>query len=156
MTGRGLLLAELERIARSSCHVLRELHPDDFGFQPTPDLRTALELANQLGQLVILDLKLITGATADELKVLEDELWRESADDWCGHLRHGVEQVQRYMEELTFDAFENGSATAYYGRTQTNAKWLLDIISRLYHHRAQLYFYLRLLDYRITPQILET
>lgn len=155
MTGRGLLLAELERIARSCCRILRELHPDDFAYQPPGGLRSALEQANYLAQIIVQDFKTITGASADELKALEEQHWSESADDWCALLRQGNEQVRRYMEELTFDGFENGSATAYYGRTQTNAQWLVDIIGRLYHHRAQLYLYLRLMDYKLTPQILE-
>jgi uncharacterized damage-inducible protein DinB len=154
MTGRGLLLAELERIARSCCHIIRLAEPQHFDFAPQRNMRTLHELANHLAQIPLVDLRILGGAKQDEVQELEENLRREDAEAWCALLREGYSEVRRYMESLTFDAFENSSGTAFYGRTQTNAQWLLEIITHLYHHRSQLFTYLKLLGYPVNTKTL--
>lgn len=154
MTGRGLLLAELARIARSCCRLGRLTRPDDLEFRPKPGMRSLLELGNLMGSAPLVDLRILSGAKQDEVREYEDGLWRDAPEDWCDLLRDGYEQVRRYMEQLSFDQYENNSGTAYYGRTQTNAAWLLEIVTHLHHQRAQYFTYLRLLEYEVDPRIL--
>jgi uncharacterized damage-inducible protein DinB len=156
MTGRGLLLAELERVARNCCTLLRTVNPDDFGFQPQDNMRKLIEVANCLAQIPLVDLRIISGAKEKEIQDFEAELWSEDAEDWCAMLREGYAESRQYFETLTFDNYENGSATAFYGRTQTNAKWLLEMIAHLYHDRAQLFLYLKLLDYPVDSRALSS
>lgn len=154
MTGRGLLLNELERIARSCCRLGRLVEPGDMEFRPQPGMRTLAELGNHMAQSPLIDLRIISGAKQDEVQEFEDTLWRDEPAAWCELLREGLEQVRRYMETLSFDHFENSSCTAYYGRTQTNAQWLLEMIAHLYHDRAQFFTYLKLLGYTVDARIL--
>lgn len=154
MTGRGLLLAELERIARSCCRLGRLAQPGDLEQRPRDGMRSLLELGNLMGSALLVELRTISGAQQDEIRELEDGLWSDVPDDWCAQLRDGYEQLRHYMESLSFDQFENNSCTAYYGRTQTNAKWLLEMLTQLVHHRAQLFTCLKLLGYDIDPRIL--
>jgi len=154
MTGRGLLLAELERIARSCCHIARLARPDDYEFAPVRGMRTLFELSNHLAQIPLVDLRILSGAKQEEIRELEESLTRENVEGWCELLREGYSEVRRYMENLTFDAYENSSGTAFYGRTQTNSQWLLEIVTHLYHHRSQLFTYLKLLGYPVNTKTL--
>ena len=154
MTGRGLLLAELERIARSCCHILRQAAPEHYDFAPVRGMRTLHELSNHLAQIPLVDLRILRSSKQDEVRELEESLLREDADGWCALLREGYSEVRQYMENLSFDAYENNSGTAFYGRTQTNAQWLLEIITHLYHHRSQLFTYLKLLGYPVNTKTL--
>jgi uncharacterized damage-inducible protein DinB len=117
-------------------------------------MRTLLALANGVGQSLLIDARMLIGASQEEIADLESELWSDDQTAWCEMLRDGFEQLRRFMEELSFDQYENGSCTAYYGRTQTHASWLLEFLTHLCHQRAQLHLYLRLLGYKIDPQLL--
>jgi uncharacterized damage-inducible protein DinB len=154
MTGRGLLLAELERIARNCCQILRLARPDDYQFSPGRGMRTLFECCNHLAQIPLVDLRILRGAKQDEVRELEESLNREDVEAWCELLREGNSEVRRFMETLTFDAYENGSGTAFYGRTQTHAQWLLEIVTHMYHHRAQVFLYLKLLGYPVDTRTL--
>jgi uncharacterized damage-inducible protein DinB len=154
MTGRGLLLAELERIARSCCHIARMARPEDYDFAPLQNMRTLFELANHLAQAPLVDLRIMSGAKQEEIRELEENLTRDDAEGWCALLREGFSEVRRYMENLSFDQYENSSCTAFYGRTQTNAQWLLEMVTHLYHHRSQLFTYLKLLGYPVNTKTL--
>ena len=154
MTGRGLLLAELEHIVANCCRLLALIRAADHGYQPRPQMRTLLELANHLAQVPAADYRIMRGDAETQVSAYEEELRRESPDDWRSVMREGAADLARYVEHLTHDNYENGSCTAYYGRTQTNAQWLLEVITHIYHHRAQLFTYLKILGYDVNTRTL--
>ncbi len=154
MTGRSLLLTELERIAANVARMLALIKPEDFGYRPQDNMRTMLELANHLAQVPALDLRLIRGDKEPELVKRESELTRDTGADLGEVLREGVRDMLAFYEHLSFDEYENGSATAYFGRTQTHAEWLLEVITHMYHHRAQLFMYLKLNGYPVNTRTL--
>jgi uncharacterized damage-inducible protein DinB len=146
-----MLLTELEFICRNCARLCGLIEPGDYRFRPAGaegvdlgKMRNTLELANHLAQLPSIDLAIIRAVGEEDVQRLERELWREDAQALKGILREGYEELHRFMEKLTISEFETGSATAFYGRTQTYAQWLLEVITHLYHHRAQLYTYLKL------------
>lgn len=154
MTGRGMLLAELERMARNCCMLGRLVEARHLEWRPQPNMRSLIELANHLAQIPLVDLRILSGAKQEEVHELEDSLWRDNPEAWCTLLREGYTEVRQYMEALSFDQYENGSGTAYYGRTQTNGMWLLEIVTHLTHHRAQLFMYLKLNGYPVNTRTL--
>ena len=154
MTGRSLLLTELERIAANVGRMLAQLKPEHYGYSPHDGMRTLLELANHLAQIPAMDLRLLRGDKEPELARREEELTRESTAELGDVLREGVKDMAAYFEHLSFDDYENGSGTAYFGRTQTNAQWLLEVITHMYHHRAQLFMYMKLTGYPVDTRTL--
>jgi uncharacterized damage-inducible protein DinB len=154
MSGRGLLLSELEKITANAKRLLALARPEHYGWRPQEGMRTLAELANHLAQVPAVDYRLLRGDTEEQVAALEQELKRDDAEGWCAVLQEGAAQLLQYYERLTLDQFENGSGTAYYGRTQTNAQWLLEIITHLYHHRAQLFVYLKLNGYPVNTRTL--
>ena len=154
MTGRALLLSELERIAANVSRMLALIKPEHYGYRPQDNLRTLLELANHLAQIPAIDLRILRGDKEPEIVRCESELRRESSSELRDVLREGVRDMANYFEHLSFDDYENGSGTAFFGRTQTHAQWLLEAITHLYHHRAQLFMYLKLNGYDVNTRTL--
>ena len=152
MTGRGLLLSELEWIVGNCCRLIELLRKEHKDWQPQEGMRTLTELCNHLSQIPAVDLRIIKGDSEQEVCAREKELWRDNPGGWCEVMHEGTRDMIRYMEHLSFDDFENGSGMAYFGRTQTNAKWLLETINHVYHHRAQLFMYMKLNNYEVSTK----
>jgi uncharacterized damage-inducible protein DinB len=156
MTGRGLLLNELDWIVANCCRLFALVKPEHLSWTPREGLRTLKELANHLAQIPAVDLRIIKGDGELDIEKFERELDSESADRWCAAMKDGAREVRRFMELLSFDDYENGSATAYFGRTQTHARWLLEFVTHAYHHRAQFFMYLKLNGYEVGTRDLYT
>lgn len=154
MTGRGLLLNELERVAANSCRLFALIKPEHLGYRPREGMRSLAELGNHLAQVPTVDLRLLQGDDEGQIVELEKQLKREAPEEWIALLKEGAAELSRFIERLSINEFENGSGTAYYGRTQTHAQWLLEIITHLYHHRAQLFMYLKLNGYPVNTRTL--
>ena len=144
MTGRGLLIDELRWICRNCADLFKLLKPEQMDFRAHPDIRSVFELTNYLAQVPSVDLRIVRGDDEEKIRALEQELSRDNPAGWSEVLREGMEETTRYYEKQSLDEFENGSAMAYYGRTQTHARWLIETISRMYHHRSQLIFAMKL------------
>lgn len=144
MTGRMQLLDELGWITANCCRMLEEIPEDAYSFCPQEGMRSLAQLANHLAQVPAVDLAIMQGGKEKEIQDLEASLSRSNPADWVALMREGKDSLYRYMDHLSLDQYENSSGTAFYGRTQTNAQWLLEVITHLYHHRSQLYLYLKL------------
>ncbi|MDQ3024439.1 MAG: DinB family protein [bacterium] len=154
MTTKGLLLKEFEWIAASCARILALAKPDDLDFRPTDRMRSLRELGHHLAQIPAVDLAIMRGLKQEEVQAEEDRLTAEAEvvelpRGWHDVLGGGVKDLSRYMETLSMADFEAGSGSAFYGRTQTNAQWLLENITHLYHHRSQFFSYLKLLGYDV-------
>lgn len=158
MTTRSLLLTELAFIVRNSERLLGMLKPEHSDYRPAAAegvrIRSLSELANHLAQLPQVDLAIMRGLSEEEVGKLERELWRREPHELIRVLREGLAELNRFMEQMSMTQFEAGSGTAYYGRTQTYSGWLLETLTHMYHHRAQLFTYLKLLGYQVDTRTL--
>jgi len=154
MTGRLQLLEELRKITENCCRLLSLAREEHLDYRPQEGMRSLRELANHLAQVPAVDLTILKGATEKEVQEAERSLDRSDPAGWQEVLRDGQKELYRYIERLSLDEYENNSGTAFYGRTQTNAQWLLEIITHLYHHRAQFFMYLKLNGYDVSTKTL--
>jgi uncharacterized damage-inducible protein DinB len=154
MSTRALLLAELEWISGNCQRLIRMVKPEHLDYRPFPEMRSLLELLNHLAQIPAIDLLILRGAAEGEVQKAEQAWFRNTPDEAADALRQGSLALREYIDKLSLDQFENESGTAFYGRTQTNAKWLLEIVTHLYHHRAQLHMYLKLNGYPVNTRTL--
>lgn len=154
MTGRLQLLEELKRICENCCHLVGLAQDEHLDYRPLDGMRSLRELGNHLAQIPAIDLTILKGAKENEVQDAERSLDHPDPAGWCEVLREGQKELHRYMERLSLDEYENSSGTAFYGRTQTNAQWLLEIVTHLYHHRAQFFMYLKLNGYDVSTRTL--
>ncbi|MDQ7825218.1 MAG: hypothetical protein RDV48_20620 [Candidatus Eremiobacteraeota bacterium] len=52
---------------------------------------------------------------------------------------------EQFYGALTPEQYRNGIGRAFYGHEATLPEWLLEIITHGYHHRSQLFTYLKIL-----------
>jgi len=159
VTTKGLLLRELEWISGSCARLLALAKPDDLDFRPRDNMRTLRELGHHLAQIPAIDHAIMRGLKQEEVQAEEDKLTREAEErtlpaGWQGVIGSGVKDLARFMETLPMNEFEAGSGSAFYGRTQTYAQWLLETVTHLYHHRAQFFTYLKELGYDVGTRTL--
>jgi len=157
VTTKGLLLRELEWITGNVSRLLALVKPDDLDFRPNEKVRSLRELGHHLAQIPAVDLAIMRGLKQEEIHAEEDRLTREAEEralpaGWVGVLGGGAKDLGRFMETLSMHDFEAGSGSAFYGRTQTYAQWLLETITHLYHHRAQFFGYLKQLGYDVASR----
>jgi uncharacterized damage-inducible protein DinB len=159
VTTKGLLLKELEWISGSCARLLALVKPDDLEFRPKDNMRTLRELGHHLAQIPAVDLAIMRGLKQEEVQAEEDKLTQQAEQSglpggWQGVLGGGTKDLARFMETLSMADFEAGSGSAFYGRTQTHAQWLLESVTHLYHHRSQFFTYLKLLGYDVGTRTL--
>jgi uncharacterized damage-inducible protein DinB len=157
VTTKGLLLRELEWISGNVARLLTLVKPDDLDYRPAENMRTLRELGHHLAQIPAVDLAIMRGLKQEEVQAEEQRLTTEAEQralpaGWAGVIGSGSKDLARFMETLPMNEFEAGSGSAFYGRTQTYAQWLLETVTHLYHHRAQFFGYLKLLGYDVASR----
>ena len=159
MTTKGLLLRELEWISGSCARLLMLAKPDDLDYRPKENMRSLRELGHHLAQIPAVDLAIMRGLKQEEVQAEEDRLTREAEErslpaGWQGVIAGGAKDLARTIEIMPMHEFEAGSGSAFYGRTQTYAQWLLETVTHLYHTRAQFFGYLKMLGYEVSSRTL--
>jgi uncharacterized damage-inducible protein DinB len=159
MTGRGQLLAELEWICRNTGRLLDMVRPEHMDWRPQGNMRTFGELGDHLSQIPMVDFLIMRGTSQEEVNREEEKLMAAARSaglprGWSSVLADGCKELYRFMEKMPQAEYENASGTAYFGRTQTYARWLLEVITHMYHHRAQLFMYLKLNGYPVNTRTL--
>jgi uncharacterized damage-inducible protein DinB len=152
MTGRALLLTELEYIVDNCCRLLSMVQTEHLTYRPQENMRTMAELMNHLAQIPAVDLKIMRGASEEEVVEIEQSLGRDETKSMCEVMKQGAEDLSRFMQRLSLDDFENGAGMAFYGRTQTYSQWLLEAVTHIFHHRSQLFTYLKLNGYDVSTR----
>lgn len=139
------LLTELQNVGRSVERLLGLMPVDRLDWRPRENMRTLLELANHLAQIPAVDLAILQASSQETVRGLEARLSRAEPAEIAVVWRGGVEAVEAFFRPLTAEQFENQVGKAFYGHEATLAEWLLEIVTHTYHHRAQLFTYLKLM-----------
>lgn len=132
---------------RTTRALIQLIQPEDWDKRPIPGKRSVYEVAVHLAVLLEADLRIATGAAADEMAQFY------AAPVPSGQLIDRLDQSWRYYQ----DRLENGFAaeTTYWGVSDSSTGWLLEAAVHLYHHRSQLFDYLNLLGYDIQLDLFE-
>lgn len=139
------LLKGLKSLTPSVLRLFALIPEGRLEWRPAGNMRTLLEVANHLAQIPRVDLTILQGASRAEVQELERTLFQKSPallpDLWEG----GLEELGRFYGALSPIDFESRTGKAFYGHEETLAEWLLEIITHGYHHRSQLFTYLKIL-----------
>jgi uncharacterized damage-inducible protein DinB len=139
------LLKAVTQLNGSLEELFAQIQPDQLDWRPHENMRTVMELANHLAQVPSVDLKIMQGGTEAEVRALEASLRRSSPAELIHVWRSGVGAVAEFYDGLTAEQFSTQVGTAFYGHAMPLSEWLLEIITHGYHHRAQLFTYLKML-----------
>jgi uncharacterized damage-inducible protein DinB len=139
---QNLILDNLEWLS-GSIQKLLGLIGSDGDYRPRERMRTLLELANHLVQIPAVDLLILKGGTQDEVRALEAQLTSTDPERLFQVWTEGVAALKAYYAPYETAALAAERRKAFYGHEATLAQWLLDILTHAYHHRAQLFTYLK-------------
>lgn len=139
------LLKALEQLNGSIEELINQIPIDRLDWRPHEKMRTVEELANHLVQIPAIDLQILQGGTQEEVRAMEGHLHQSDPAELLAVWQGGVQAVREFFLPLTPDQFRSQVGKAFYGHEAPLQEWLLEIITHAYHHRAQLFTYLKLL-----------
>ncbi|TMW71227.1 DinB family protein [Alteribacter natronophilus] len=149
---RDDLLAELETGIRSMEGLLKKVQMEDWDYQPADNMRSLKELAKHIVSIPEVDLHIFQEEeqeTIQELEAKYDKLG--SADDMIKAMYNGFEEYKGYYLSLSEEDFLTKKTKPFYlEEGETQARWLVEEVSHLFHHRGQFFNYLKQLGYDVT------
>jgi uncharacterized damage-inducible protein DinB len=147
---RELLFHELSLLVQTSSKLLARIRPEHWSWRPHEALRPLGEVANHLAQIPSVDLAIIREWDEISVRRLEAELTRQSGEELVQVLEQGFARLKDDMMSLDErEFFEKKTRPFYNPDGVTQAKWLVEIVTHLAHHRAQLFDYLKQLGYGV-------
>ncbi len=148
---KALLYEEMELIVRTSVNLLSKIKQEDLNFRPRENMRSLRELAEHLAAIPAVDLIILQQKTEDEVRTLEAVYAaEEKVDALSARMQDGVKALRDYMDSLTDDEFLHLQTKPFYlDHPTAQAKWLVEIVTHLQHHRGQLFTYLKMQGYEV-------
>ncbi|MBU5212282.1 DinB family protein [Heyndrickxia oleronia] len=147
---RDLLFSELYVAVRTTKELLKKVTEEDFSFQPNDKMRSLLEQANHLVQIPFIDLAIGQEKSEEEIRELEKKLYSNDVYELGTVMETGFNELKNYYESMSEEEFVGKVTKPFYftpdmeGHTQ--AKWLIEITTHAFHHRGQLFNYLKELN----------
>lgn len=148
---RDELLAELELGIRSMEGLLKKVEEKDCTYQPAENMRNLEELARHIVSIPEIDLNLWQEKDEKTIRDLESKYEKlESAKELIEAMNQGFQLFKTYMLSLSDEDFLTKKTKPFYlEEGETQAHWLVEEVSHLFHHRAQFFNYLKQLGYDI-------
>ncbi|MDI3234234.1 DinB family protein [Exiguobacterium antarcticum] len=132
---------------RTTQALIQLIQPEDWNKRPIPGKRSVYEVAVHLTVLLEADLRIATGATAEEMA----QFYAVPVPP--GQLIDRLDQSWRYYQDRLTTGFS--TETTYWGVADGSTGWLMEAAVHLYHHRSQLFDYLNLLGYEMDVILFE-
>lgn len=139
------LLKGLTDLTKSIDRLFGLIPADQLEYRPRENMRTLMELANHLAQVPAVDLAILQGKSQEEVRELERRLTRATPAELTAVWQEGVQAVAGYFAALTPEQFLTLEGEAFYGHAAPMHEWLLEIITHSYHHRSQVFTYLKIM-----------
>ncbi|MEK5507108.1 DinB family protein [Paenibacillus sp. FSL H7-0442] len=149
---RGHLLNELETGVRTGEALIRKIRPEDWSFRPQDNFRSLLELVHHFVLIPASDLAIMQEKSEGEVGEIETSLSGvENPERLAAAFRENFEAYKTYILSLSEEDYLNRSTKAFYmehGHLQV--QWQIEILTHLFHHRSQIYNYLKQLGHEVS------
>ncbi|MBS4174609.1 DinB family protein [Bacillus sp. FJAT-49736] len=150
---KEVLFSEWDVAVRTISNLLTKVQEKDWDYRPQKNMRTLLELANHLVQIPTVDLAIGQEKKEQEIRDLENKLQSGNANGLTEVLKNGYKDFKVYYDSLSEnDFFDKVSKPFYFGENMqghSQAKWLAESTTHIFHHRAQFFNYLKELGYEV-------
>jgi uncharacterized damage-inducible protein DinB len=145
-----ILLEEFYNVVRTTSNLLKKADQSVFDFRPADNMRSFLELANHLVQISHVDLAILQEKSEKDIRELEKKLSAANVGELIHVLEEGYHLLKSYFLSLTEEEFLKKETKAFYAeKGMTQAKWLVEIVTHAFHHRAQLFTYLKQTEHEV-------
>lgn len=150
-TLKEMLYKELDLAVRTTRGLLSKIKSDQWEYRPRENMRTLQELAHHLVLVPITDLAILQEKSQEEVAQYYREIEHLRDGEELGRLMEkGSAALKAYMDGLSEEDFLHKKTTAFYMEYGTEqAKWLIEIVTHIFHHRSQLFTYLKQLGHEV-------
>lgn len=144
-------LHELEVGFRSIEGLLKKLKEEDLLYRPSENMRSVKELIAHLIAIPEVDLAIMQEHPADYIRALEHKYEAlATTEDKVKQMYRGFEQYKAYVISLSDQDFLTKKTAPFYLETgSTQIQWLMEVVTHVFHHRAQLFTYMKQSGYDI-------
>lgn len=142
---RDHLLNELETGVRTGEVLIRLIRPEDWSYRPQENMRSLAELVRHVALVPRSDLAIMQEAGAEEVGAIEESLNDNfDPESLAAALRESFDLYKAYLLSLEPEDLMNRSTKAFYAEQgHTQIQWQIETLTHLFHHRSQLYNYLK-------------
>ncbi|MDY7990275.1 DinB family protein [Paenibacillus polymyxa] len=149
---RDHLLNELETGVRTGEALIRKIRPEDWGFRPQDNFRSLLELVHHFVLIPASDLAIMQEKSESEVGSIETSLSGvEDPERLAAIFRQNFEAYKVYILSLSEDDYLNRSTKAFYMEHEhLQVQWQIETVTHVFHHRSQIYNYLKQLGHEVS------
>lgn len=148
---RDHLLKELELGVRTGASLIRLIRPEDWAYRPQDNMRSLTELVHHFVQITASDLAIMQEKSESEVGEVENRLsGMQDVEKVEAALWGNFEAYKDYIVSLSEEDYLTRSTKAFYmehGHLQ--AQWQIETLTHVFHHRSQLYNYLKKLGHEL-------
>jgi uncharacterized damage-inducible protein DinB len=153
---REHLIHQLRAVGETSAALLGLCPREKLEFRPGEGMRSLGELADHFAALPLVDLAILQGTSSEVTETIEETLHSGRPQEWVDIFERGIRAAAEYFESMPEEEFETRTSRAHYGTANVQSVWLLDLVNHVYHHRGQLYVYLKMLGLPVDVENLWT
>jgi len=148
---RDHLLDELELAVRTSEALIKRIKAEEWDYRPRENMRSLLELVHHLVSIPASDLAILQEKTQPEVEQVENRVHAlTDPQELAAYMQENVQQLRTYMQSLSEEELLHKSTKAFYlDHGVVQIKWLIEIVTHTFHHRSQLYNYLKELGHEL-------
>ncbi|WP_407271300.1 DinB family protein [Radiobacillus sp. PE A8.2] len=145
MQTRDHLVEELELAVRTTETLIKRVSKEEWDYRPQDNMRSLLELVHHLVSVPASDLAILQEKTEQEVGIVETSVQDiVDPETLANQLRTNFEKAQAYFLSLSEDDLLHKESKAFYlDHGSVQMKWLIEIVTHMFHHRSQLYNYLK-------------
>ncbi|MDN9010090.1 DinB family protein [Brevibacillus laterosporus] len=148
---RDELFHQMKVAMKSTILLLQKVREEDWGCRPAPNMRTLHELACHLVAIPEVDLFIMQEKKEDAIRQLEQKYNRlDTAESLAHAMEQGYQKCISYLLAMSEDEFFTKKTTPFYHEhSATQAHWFTESVTHMFHHRSQLFTYLKLRGYEV-------
>ncbi|MGV3488929.1 MAG: DinB family protein [Tuberibacillus sp.] len=150
-TLRDVIMHEMSLGVKSTISLLKKVNPADWGYRPAENMRTLKELADHLAAIPEVDLAIMNEKSEDDIHQLETKYAHmKSADELAQAMESGFKLFKEAISSLPEEVYLTKESKPFYADfSSTQAKWHVEVVTHIFHHRAQFFNYLKQLGYDV-------
>jgi uncharacterized damage-inducible protein DinB len=143
---KDLLFEEMELALTTTCSLLSMIKEDQWEYRPHENMRSLIELARHLVHVPAQELAILQEQSMEQVRSLVISIMHlRDAAALSDVMHQGVAALKEYMNSLDEAELLYKSTAPFFAKHQPSVqiKWLMEITTHLYHHRGQMFTYMK-------------
>ena len=150
-TLRDVITHEMSVGVQSTTQLLKKVKASDWDYRPSHNMRTLRELADHLAAIPEVDLAIMNEKSESDVHQLEEKYAQfKTGEELAQAMKDAFDIYRETISSLPEDVYLNKETKPFYADfASTQAKWHVETVTHLFHHRAQFFNYLKQLGYEV-------